>query len=85
MSRDSYPSIAGADAEPVEIIEESGRRGVLTTGCADTFWLDDKTAGVVIYANWLRRPDNFQTLEERAEADALYKARRESHGWRGPR
>ena len=80
-----WASIAGADAEPVEIIEESGRKGILTTGCADPFWLDDETAGVVIYANWLARPDRLTTLEEQAKADALYKARQESHGWRGPR
>lgn len=52
----AWASIAGAPPEPVEVVDEksfmgigsSTRKGVLTTGCQDPFWLDDDAAGVVL-------------------------------------
>jgi len=82
----AWASIAGADPEPVELIEEDGRKGVLTIGCADPFWLDDPAAGVCLWANTLVRPPNFETQEQRDAREAKYRAERAGkHGWRGPR
>lgn len=87
-----WASIAGADLEPVEVIEDKGRKGVLTTGCADVFWLDDVSAGVVLYDEPFKRPENPETAEKREARTREYLARRERmwaaglhHGWRGPR
>jgi hypothetical protein len=82
----AWASIAGADPEPVELVEENGRKGVFTTGCIDPFWLDDPDAGVVLYVNPLVRPENPETQEQRDARDAAYRARKaEDHRWRGPR
>lgn len=82
----AWASIAGADAEPVEVIELDGRKGILTTGCADPFWLDDETAGVVVYVNTLDRPESPETEVQRAARQKEYEAYRATrHGWRGPR
>jgi hypothetical protein len=82
----AWASIAGADAEPVEVIEQDGRRGVLTTGCQDPFWLDDDKAGVLLYVNTLKRPHPLETQEQRAARQKEYEAYRATrHGWRGPR
>jgi len=83
-----WASIAGADPEPVEVIEVEGRLGIYTIGCEDPFWLDDKSAQIVLYANSLDRPPNPETQEQRDAKEALYLAERASgkrHGWRGPR
>jgi hypothetical protein len=91
----AWASIAGADPEPVELIDEKtfmgrgspSRKGVLTTGCQDPFWLDDEAAGVVLYVNELKRPLNPETQEQRDTRDAAYRAQRAAarHCWRGPR
>ena len=82
----AWASIAGADAEPVELIEQDGRKGVLTFGCPDPFWLDDDVAGVVVYANDLSRPKSPETPEQQAERQAKYEAKKPyGHSWRGPR
>lgn len=36
-----WASIAGADPEPVELIEIDGRKAIYTCGCGDPFFLDD--------------------------------------------
>jgi hypothetical protein len=83
-ARFGWASIAGADAEPVEIIEKNGRTGVLTTGCEDPFWLDDKKAGVLLYANELQRPKPLETDAQRNEREEQYRQYKASHhGWRG--
>ena len=82
-----WASIAGADVEIVELIEQDGRRGILTIGCPDPFWLGEQGPGVVLFANWIRRPEHFETEEARAIREAEYERYRLSrqHGWRGPR
>lgn len=82
----AWASIAGADPEPVEVIERDGRKGVLTIGCADPFWLDDESAGVRLDWNTLRRPALIQTVAEKNAAEVRYGLRSAGfHGWRGPR
>jgi hypothetical protein len=90
----AWASIAGADPEPVELIDENtfmgrgspDRKGVLTTGCQDPFWLDDETAGVVLYVNALSRPENLEDQGQRDIREAEYRRRRATaHSWRGPR
>ncbi len=82
----AWASIGGADPEPVEVIEENGRKGILTIGCQDPFWLDDAAAGVVLYVNPLDRPTNPEIPEQRDARNAAYEAgKRVYHSWRGPR
>jgi hypothetical protein len=84
----AWASIAGADPEPVEVIDEksfmgrgsSARKGVLTTGCQDPFWLDDTSAGVVVYDGTpLKRPPNPQTQEERDRRQKAYEWHRTNY------
>ncbi len=71
-----WASIAGADPEPVELIETDGRKGVLTTGCADPFWLDDEAAGIVVYdGSPLERPKNPETQGQRDLREAKYRSK----------
>lgn len=81
----AWASIAGADPEPVEIIERDGRKGVLTIGCPDPFWLDDKSVRVRLNWERMERPDNVQTDRQRKLAETRYWNRAERHSWRGPR
>jgi hypothetical protein len=87
-----WASIAGADPEPVEVIELDGRKGILTTGCADPFWLDDEAVGIVLHASAMGRPTPFESVDQRAKREAKYQAEKAAynkahphHGWRGPR
>jgi hypothetical protein len=41
-----WASIAGADPEPVEMVRIDGRPAIYTCGCADPFYLDDKSVPV---------------------------------------
>lgn len=73
----AWASIAGADAEPVELIETDGRQGLLTIGCQDPFWLDDPAAGIVIFSGCeLVRPLNPETQEQRDSREAVYLAKK---------
>lgn len=82
-----WASIAGAEPEPVELIESSvGRKGLLTIGCQDPFWLDDKSAGIIVYdGSLLQRPLNPETKEERNLREQIYetkqKAIKASYEW----
>lgn len=78
-----WASIAGADAEPVELIEVDGRKGLFTLGCADPFWLDDESAGIIVFANSLKRPDNPETQEVREAKQKSYEWHRD-HANHGP-
>lgn len=86
-----WASVAGAEPEPVEVIEENGRRGILTIGCPDPFWLDDATVVVRLNsAPMTRLPGVYTTEEEAAAARAAYlrgsgHGSPKSHAWRGPR
>lgn len=81
-----WASIAGAEPEPVEILERGNRKGIVTLGCEDTFWLDDEKAGIIIYVNELIRPRNFETQEQRDIREKTYlESRTQNHNWRGPR
>jgi hypothetical protein len=72
-----WVSIAGADAEPAELIETDGRKGILTIGCQDPFWLDDKTAGIIVYdGDSLIRPNNPETQEQRDLRERIYQAKK---------
>lgn len=72
----AWASIAGADAEPVELIEDNGRKGLLTIGCRDPFWLDDKAAGILVYNGTpLQRPSNPETQEQRDLREKTYSAK----------
>lgn len=85
----AWASIAGADPEPVEIIERDGRKGVLTCGCPDPFWLDDKSAGVKLDYDLMNRPLSVITAAQKRRMDAAYQRQRAkagfTHGWRGSR
>lgn len=41
-----WASIAGADPEPVELVRIDGRLAIYTCGCADPFFLNDKSVPV---------------------------------------
>ena len=72
----AWASIAGADAEPVELMEVDGRKGLYTLGCADAFWLDDASIGIVVFGGTpLNRPDHPETQEQRDERESTYKAK----------
>ena len=84
----AWASIAGASAEPVELIEVDGRKAILTCGCPDPFYLDDATVNVVVYdapAFALKRPSNPRTQAEQDRLDQEYRNRPVRHGWRGSR
>lgn len=71
-----WASIAGADPEPVELIETDGRKGLLTIGCEDPFWLDDESVGIVVYdGSPLSRPSNPETREQRDLREEKYRAK----------
>lgn len=71
----AWASIAGADPEPVELIEKDNRKGLYTIGCEDIFWLDDESAGIVVYdGNPLTRPSNPETQEQREAREAKFRA-----------
>lgn len=73
----AWASIAGADAEPVELIEVEGRKGLYTLGCADPFWLDDLSVGILVYGGSpLDRPVNPETQEQRDLREDIYKAKK---------
>lgn len=77
--------IAGADPEPAEEIEIEGRKGILTIGCQDPFWLDEKPE-IVIYGDVVIRPKRFLSLEQAEEQEKLWKEyESKPHSWRGPR
>jgi hypothetical protein len=88
-----WASIAGADPEPVEIIEIAGRKAVITIGCSDPFFLDDTMISIRIDKNMMERPHKrgFQTAEEAEAARLAYEQQpktqryHQTHGWRGPR
>ena len=81
-----WASIAGADPEPVEIVELEGRKAVYTLGCADPFYLDEDPPRVTIYMNKLLRPHNPMTREEVDKLARGYEERKAAkHGWRGAR
>ena len=70
----AWASIAGAGAEPVELIDVDGRKGILTIGCQDPFWLDDESAGIVVFTgSRLERPENPETQEQRDKRQDKYK------------
>lgn len=86
----SWASIAGADPEPVEVIERDGRRAVLTIGCPDPFFLDDEAACVRLDWAMMNRPNLVTTQAERERASAAYEAKKRAgvftgHSWRGSR
>lgn len=83
VSNFAWASIAGADAEPVEIVDIEGRSAVFTLGCPDPFWMDQ--GFVVVYANKLDRPLNPETDKQREAREAKWRASKSGHGWRGPR
>lgn len=73
----AWASIAGADAEPVELVEIDGRKGLYTLGCADPFWLDDSATGIVIFGGTaLNRPENPETMEQRDLRESIYNAKK---------
>lgn len=85
-ARFAWASIAGADAEPVELITEKGREGIYTLGFADPFWLDDESAGIVVYGGSpLVRPDNPETQEQREMRETKYRivsaAKKAAYEW----
>jgi hypothetical protein len=43
-----WASVAGAEPEPVEVVNEGPRRAVYTFGCPDPFYLDDPNCPVVL-------------------------------------
>jgi hypothetical protein len=72
----AWASIAGADPEPVELIDIDSRKGLYTIGCADPFWLDDDSAGIVVYTGSpLERPKNPETQEQRDLREKKYRAK----------
>lgn len=77
-----WAQIAGANPEPVEVIDVDGRAGVLTIGCSDPFWLDE--GQVRVHRSNIPRPSSVYTKEEQAEAEKNYDPTRR-HGWRGAR
>lgn len=79
----AWASIAGANPEPVEISETSGRPCLYTIGCEDAFFLDDPT--VLLYVDELDRPENLMTKEQVEEEERKWRSAKRSHGWRGPR
>lgn len=82
----TWASIAGAEPEPVEIIVRDGRKGILTCGCADPFWLDDESIDIRLSWNTMVRPATVLTEEERVIFQRRYEIRSAgSHGWRGSR
>ena len=99
-SQFAWASIAGAQAEPVEITEVDGRPAVYSCGCADPFFLDEPDCPVELGTGY-RYPwaegsvftpeaDKFLVrpvvveTSERLAAEKAY-AKRKRHGWRGPR
>lgn len=71
-----WASIAGADPEPVELIVIDGRQGLLTIGCQDPFWIDDDSAGIVVFEGTpLDRPRNPETQHQRDVREAKYEAK----------
>ena len=68
----AWASIAGADPEPVELVEVNGRKGAYTLGCADPFWLDEGV--VAVFGNELRRPKNPETAE-------IMEAKQKAYDW----
>lgn len=75
----TWASIAGADPEPVELIEADGRKGLFTIGCQDPFWLDDTAAGIVVYdGNPLSCPSNPETQEQRDLREETYRAKQKA-------
>lgn len=84
----AWASIAGADAEPVELINVDGREGLYTLGCADPFWLDDVSLGVIVYDGTpLPRPENPETHEQRGAREEKYRAKeiavKKAYEWHG--
>ena len=72
----AWASIAGAEPEPVELIEVDGRKGLLTIGCPDPFFLDDESAGIVIYdGNPINRPVNPETMMQRDLREEKYRVK----------
>lgn len=73
----AWASIAGADAEPVELVMIDGRDGLYTLGCADPFWLDDSSAGIVVYGGSpIDRPEHPETQQQRDLRESIYKAKK---------
>lgn len=92
MAEFAWASIGGADAEPVELIERDGRKGILTIGCPDPFWLDDETAGIRMSIGRIEKGYflTLETAEERQAREDAYQRRINApgykpHSWRGPR
>lgn len=83
-----WASIAGAAFEPVEVVYEEkfpGRKGILTIGCPDIFWLDDLTANIRLSYNSMTRPVIILTEEERLKRQEEYDSSPRKHSWRGSR
>lgn len=73
----AWASIAGSNPEPVELVDVDGRKALLTIGCQDPFWLDDESAGIVVYTGTpLARPDNPETQDQRDGREAKYLAKK---------
>ena len=77
-----WASIAGADCEPVEVVEDKRLGSVVyTCGCADPFVLDTADCPVLLVQEMKRA----LTPKQNEAEMKLRLAHNAKHGWRGPR